>query len=251
MAAMWTRRGVVGAAVAVAAGGLGLVAQAADAVTAPATLPAGNAAVPATPAAPAVAAVPLAKGGLTEETLGSLLKALGIDAKLTEKRYDFAFKTVMDGAEWELSMSSVLSADGGSIWIMAWLDQLPKSAADVPRTALLRLLAENDKLGKGKFFAYIASNRRFVLQRVIPNEAITSKAFREALDDLGADVVATHPVWSVSVWNATTTDPAAQGTSGAQVRGSAPQAPAGVIARPPVQQAAQPAATAPATTVRQ
>jgi hypothetical protein len=89
-------------------------------------------------------------------------------------------------------MSTVMSQDGSSIWIMAWLDELPKSAADVPRTALLRLLSDNDKLGKGKFFAYIAPNRRFVLQRVIPNENITAATFKAALDDLGQSVVGTH-----------------------------------------------------------
>lgn len=216
MATVWTRRGLMGAAIAAAA---------------------------TTPLAIYAADAPPANGALTDETMGSLLKALGIDAKLTEKRYDFAFKAVLDSNEWELSMSSVLSTDNSTLWIMAWLDQLPKSAADVPRTALLRLLAENDKLGKGKFFAYIASNRRFVLQRVIPNERITAKSFREALDDLGADVVATHPIWSVASWNSTTTDPAAQATSGAQVKGSAPQPAAGVIVRPPVQEAAAGTAT--------
>ena len=52
---------------------------------------------------------------------------------------------------------------------MAWLDELPRSASDVPRVALLRLLADNDKMGGGKFFTYVPGIRRFVLQRVIPN----------------------------------------------------------------------------------
>lgn len=177
-------------------------------------------------AAPAIAsaqqAAPAAKGRLSDESLGTLLKAMGLEASLSEKRYDFTFKSTIADLDWELSMSAVLSQDASSIWIMAWLDELPKSAADVPRTALLRLLSENDKMGKGKFFAYIASNRRFVLQRVIPNENITTSSFRAALDDLGASVVHTHGFWSTANWSGSTTpeEPA----KGAPVRGSAPQA---------------------------
>ena len=95
---------------------------------------------------------------LNEEQLGLMLEAMGLQPKKTEKRYDFAFRTALDGDEWNFTMSTVLSKDEKSVWVMAWLDPLPRSAADVPRTALLRLLAENDRLGSGKFFAYIASS---------------------------------------------------------------------------------------------
>ncbi|GAB4157322.1 MAG: hypothetical protein Tsb009_34390 [Planctomycetaceae bacterium] len=140
------------------------------------------------------------QGQLTEQSLGNLIAAMGLKPVKEQKRYDFRFKAILNGEEWELSMSAVLSTNGKSLWVMAWLDELPKSAADVPRTALLRLLASNDRLGKGKFFAYIASNRRFVLQRVIPNENMTTAKFRDVLKDLGATVVVTYPQWSVSNW---------------------------------------------------
>ena len=187
MAMNWSRRSVMGAALAAA------VPAAAGMATAEEK------------------SAPAAKGKLTDQSLGTLLKAMGFEAKLEEKRYDFEFKATIENEEWTLSFSSVLSQDSSSIWVMAWLDELPKSAADVPRTALLRLLSDNDKLGKGKFFTYIAANRRFVLQRVIPNENITSEKFRAVLDDLGQAVVATHPHWSVANWNAPVSDePAAQ-----------------------------------------
>ncbi len=97
-------------------------------------------------------------------------------------------------------MSVVLSTDEKSVWIMAWLNELPKSAVDVPRTALLRLLADNDKIGHGMFFAYVQSNHRFVLQRVLRNDNITSASFHADLLELGATVVNTYPHWSVSNW---------------------------------------------------
>ncbi|MBW3539002.1 MAG: hypothetical protein KY476_01915 [Planctomycetes bacterium] len=140
-------------------------------------------------------------GRLTHASLGTLLETLGLSPKLDSQRYDFAFKALYQGEEWELTMSAVLSQNEESIWVMAWLDELPRSSAEVPRTALLRLLANNDRLGKGKFFAYITSNRRFVLECVVPNQNLSAAAFREVLKDLGASVVQTYPYWSVAGWN--------------------------------------------------
>lgn len=152
------------------------------------------------------APAPLQAGQLTEDSLGNLVAAMGLDPKKVQKRYDFNFKALYKGEEWELSMSTVLSQNGKSLWVMAWLDPLPRSATDVPRTALLRLLAHNDRLGKGKFFAYIASNRRFVLQRVIPNQGLNTAAFRGVLNDLGISVIQTYPHWSVANWKASQPD---------------------------------------------
>jgi hypothetical protein len=140
-------------------------------------------------------------GSLTEESLGKLLTSMGIKTEKSEQRYDFDFNALIGEEEWALSMSAVLSQDASTLWIMAWLDELPKAAADVPRTALLRLLSLNDTMGNGKFFAYININRRFVLQRVIANEKLESASVREILKDLGKTVVDTYPVWSVENWS--------------------------------------------------
>lgn len=142
------------------------------------------------------------QSGIDDATLESIIKEVGLTASREDSRHDFEFKATMGEEQWQLSMSAVLSQDGQSVWLMAWLDELPKSAADVPRTALLRLLAENDKLGSGKFFAYIANNRRFVLQRVLPTHGISATSFRAALQDLGSSVVQTYPQWSVAGWKA-------------------------------------------------
>jgi hypothetical protein len=164
-------------------------------------------------------------GQLSEDQLGQALAALTLTPKKSAQRYDFAFGAKMDAEEWKLSMSAVLSQDGEWIWFMAWLDELPSSAADVPRTALLRLLAENDKLGNGKFFAYIPSNRRFVLQVAVPNQDMTSAKLKEVLQDLGTTVVETYPQWSVANWKqAAATEAAAAPTSQPAVPG--PAAPA-------------------------
>lgn len=164
--------------------------------------------VPATTAAPAsniisaeAAKLPLLPGGVDEEGLGQMVNALGLKPEKQLQRYDFAFRAEMEGTEWTLSMSAVLSQDQQSLWLMAWLDELPKSQEAVPRAALLRLLAENDSLGDGKMFAYIPNNRRFVMQRAVANEQLTSAKFRALLQDLGASVVESHSTWSTAEWS--------------------------------------------------
>jgi len=144
---------------------------------------------------------------LNHENLGQLITAMGLKPELIEQRYDFAFKAKLEEEEWQLSMSAVLSQDEQWIWLMAWLDELPTSANDVPRTALLRLLAENDRLGNGKFFAYIPANRRFVLQKVVRNDDMTTAKFQEVLKDLGSTVVDSYSYWSTDNWKAGTEVP--------------------------------------------
>ena len=167
----------------------------------------------AAPLLRAADAEPAAGGQLTEETLGVMLTAMGLEPKKEEHRYDFAFRAMYFGEEWDLTMSAVLSQNGQWVWVMAWLDELPRSAGDVPRTALLRLLSDNDTMGTGKFFSYVAGNRRFVLQRALPNEAMTTPAFREILKDMGASVVETYPHWNVGNWKDKNADPSTEQTS--------------------------------------
>lgn len=162
-------------------------------------------------------------GQIDEQSLGNLLRAMGLKPTKEKQRYDFRFKAILNGEEWELSMSAVLSQNKQTIWVMAWLDELPKSAADVPRTALLRLLADNDRLGKGKFFAYVASNRRFVLQRVVVNRNVSTASFRDVLKDLGATVVVTYPHWSVANWNGGSSQQGTAARTASQTTNPAPQ----------------------------
>jgi hypothetical protein len=209
-------------------------------------------------AAPAkVAAAP---GALNEETLKKLLEAINLKPNQSQSRFDFAFvRKPKGGEDWNLSMSAVLSADGKNIWIMAWLDELPRSSRDVPRTALLKLLAENDLMGKGKFFSYIPANRRFALQQVIENHDMTTKKFHSILVDLGDTVIETYSFWSTDAWK----DPT--GTSGESNPSSDPNAgqqttqtnsntvnqPAGQTARPATNAAAAATGNAAGATPRQ
>jgi len=139
-------------------------------------------------------------GALDVDTLGETLRQIGLKPQRDRQRYDFSFKADFQGEEWEFTMSAVLSQNGESLWVMAWLDELPNSSSDVPKTALLRLLANNDRLGKGKFFAYVHENRRFVIQRVLENDGITPAKLRTVLQDLGGSVAETYDYWAVENW---------------------------------------------------
>lgn len=176
------------------------------------------------PAAPVVAQDQPAADRVSIEQVTEMVSALGIQAQRKGNRCDFAFNAQMQDQEWALSMSVALSEDGQSVWLIAWLDELPKASNDVPRGALLRLLAKNDQLGEGKFFAYIPGNRRFVMQRSIPNTGLTSARLRLLLQDLGTSVVDTYPIWAVVNWSPTgipaapVSNPAAPATNGTPVQ---------------------------------
>lgn len=151
---------------------------------------------------PVITATPaVVSPSLDEKGLGEMLNSIGLRPLKTDKRYDFAFKTTVRGEEWKFSMSAVLSRNSETVWVMAWLDEIPKTSAEVPRTALLRLLAANDRMGNGKFFAYIPTNRRFVLQRVVKNKDITKKTMMAALQDLALSVADEYPNWAVTNWS--------------------------------------------------
>jgi hypothetical protein len=183
------------------------------------------AAVGGTLAAGALAAesdkAPAKKGKLTLEGLGKLLAAMGLKTTKEKSQFNFTFPAKLE-EEWNMTMSAVLSTDEESIWIMAWLNELPKSAAEVPRTALLRLLAENDKMGKA-FFAYMPSTKRFILERVIDNENITTESFKNDMLDLARFVIDTQPVWTVSEWKQSGSTPS---ESGQDAKGTSDEAPA-------------------------
>lgn len=196
--------------------------------------PAAAAAPAAAPKAPNVVSAeeakqPLLPGGIDEDGLAQVINALGLKPEKQLQRFDFAFKAEMEGQEWTLSMSAVLSQDQQALWLMAWLDELPKSSDAVPRAALLRLLAENDTLGDGKMFAYIPNNRRFVMQRSVPNTDMTSAKFRDLLQDLGASVVETYGTWSTASWSQGAA-PAASTAAAGQPANAGQAAPAGAQA---------------------
>jgi len=145
---------------------------------------------------------------LTVEALGTMLEAMGLKPNKFESSFNFTFpfkaKTEGDKAdkdvEWNMTMAATMSTDEQGIWLTAFLAELPQTAADVPRTALLRLLAQNDELGEGIFFAYIPKVKKIVLECFIANEDISSALFKECLTDLASRVAATQQYWNVADW---------------------------------------------------
>jgi hypothetical protein len=147
----------------------------------------------------AVEEAPIPKGGVSIDDIEAMLQKMSIKPTRVQSRLDFVF-SLKKPDEWNLSMTTVLSTDNKTLWICAWLDELPKSAADVPRSALLRLLADNDKLGNGQFFSYDAVTKRFLLQRTMKNENIDAKTLKASLVELGETVINTYPHWNTKLW---------------------------------------------------
>jgi len=150
---------------------------------------------------------PLAKGQVSLEALGKLLEAMGLKPTQYESSFNFTFPFKAD-IEWNMTMAATMSTDEEWIWITAFLSELPQSAADVPRTALLRLLAQNDELGNGIFFAYIPKIKKFVLERIIANDGITNANFKESLRELATRVSETQALWNTAEWKQSTTQSA-------------------------------------------
>ena len=164
--------------------------------------------------APAKAHKAPVDGQLSLEALGNLLDAMGLKPAKFETSFNFTFPFKAE-IEWNMAMTATMSADDQGIWITAWLAELPQSAAEVPRTALLRLLAQNDELGGGIFFAYISKVRKIVLECMVANEDITSASFKEDIRDLATKVSETQPFWNVAEWKQSTSSPSGSGKDSA------------------------------------
>jgi hypothetical protein len=175
----------------------GTIASAALAADTDKTAPRGQKAATSSEKAPA-------KGQLSLEALGKLLEAMGLKPTQYESSFNFTFPFKAE-IEWNMTMTATMSTDEEGIWITAYLSELPQSAADVPRTALLRLLAQNDELGNGIFFAYIPKVKKFVLERMIENSGITSASFKESIRELATRVSETQGLWNTAEWKQSTT----------------------------------------------
>lgn len=153
-------------------------------------------------------------GQLSVEALGKLLEAMGLKPSRFESSFNFTFPFKAE-IEWNMTMQATMSTDLQGIWLTAFLADLPQSAADVPRTALLRLLAQNDEMGEGIFFAYIPKVKKIVLECMIANEDITSALFKECLVDLATRVAATQQYWDVAEWKKSPSSPGSSGKDSA------------------------------------
>ena len=141
-------------------------------------------------------------GSVDTASLGRMLGELGIVPQVTGTRFDFDFASrEEEDQEWAFAMSVVLSQDAGTVWVMAWLEEMPEQASKVPAAALLRMLSANDSLGNGKFFAYDRRNRRFLMQRVLPNRGISASGLRGVFQNMARGVIGSHSTWSVARWS--------------------------------------------------
>ncbi len=131
--------------------------------------------------------------------LGQTLRAAGFEPTKASLRYDFRFSHQYDGQPWQFTMSAVLSQDGETLWLLAWLGTVPEDTQAVNAQQLLQLLALNDKIAPRRFFAYLPTYKRLVLEQPISlqNRRLDGKTLRQYVIDFGKVVASTYPHWSL------------------------------------------------------
>ncbi len=129
--------------------------------------------------------------------VGQTLRTAGFQPQQADLRYDFQFTQVYKSRSWQFTMSAVLSQDGETLWLVAWLNELPEDAQPSAE-ALLQVLTLNDRLGGNTFFAYLPTYRRLVLERPVglQGRRLDGKALREVILDLSRTVADTYSTWS-------------------------------------------------------
>ncbi len=86
-------------------------------------------------------------GHLSQDELGTLIRAMGVPVKLDERRFDFSFPATYNKEPWTLSMSAVLSENGKRSG--SWPGStLPANGGRSAPDGLFSCLAKNDITGQ-------------------------------------------------------------------------------------------------------
>ena len=115
-----------------------------------------------------------------------------------QRRHDFLYRVDLVDQEMELFFSTYLTVDNSQLRIRAWLDPLPSDK--VPSEPLLKLLARNIEMRTGMHFGYSVEAKRFLIEAVLENEAVTAAQTRVTLDHISREVADTWALWSTTEW---------------------------------------------------
>jgi len=132
------------------------------------------------------------------ERLEQLLEQISLKPTLYQRRHDFLYRVDLVDQEMELFFSTYLTADNSQLRIRAWLDPLP--ATNIPSEPLLKLLARNIEMRTGMHFGYSAEAKRFLLEAVLENEAVTAERLQATLDSISREVADSWSLWTTAQW---------------------------------------------------
>ena len=90
-------------------------------------------------------------GVIDSEGLGRMLRSVGVKPRAAGSRYDFEFHSKQGGQEWDFAMSAVISQNGGTIWVMAWREEMLQHAQTVSDARTL--LADERQVGEASTFS--------------------------------------------------------------------------------------------------
>ena len=91
-----------------------------------------------------------------------------------------------------------LSRDGTLVWLVAWLKKVPPGRT-ISGNAVLNMLTENDAIGP-THFSYNEGRRWFFLNKPVPNQGLTADRLQAELQQLGATIARTEPLWDFERW---------------------------------------------------
>ena len=108
------------------------------------------------------------------------------------------YRTTVERDGWKFPFEIAQSTDGQFVWVSVKITTA-ETAATAPASALLGLLAENDKFGPDQRFQ-LGKDGLF-LSCMIRREGMTATSLSTAIDALVQNVMRTESLWNPTQWN--------------------------------------------------
>ena len=130
-------------------------------------------------------------GGLTPQSLETLVASMGFDYTTNDNtlnEHDYTLN--ISRAGWDFHIRVAISKDRKNLWFSTSLGKIGDGCAP----ALLKLLEKNSAITPA-YFTYHADNQKLYLDMPIRNEFMTAKVLNQRLEDFVTIVTETSSLW--------------------------------------------------------
>jgi hypothetical protein len=143
---------------------------------------------------PSPAAQPpaVALGGLTPQSLETLVASMGYDYSTNDNtlgEHDYTLNIARAG--WDFHIRVAISKDRKNLWFSTSLGKIGEGSSTA---ALIKLLEKNGSISPA-FFTYHADNQKLYLDMPMHNEFITAKVLNQRLEEFLTTVTETSSLW--------------------------------------------------------
>jgi len=141
-----------------------------------------------------------ADGGLTTDSLKTVLEGLGQDIEKDVKNKDgkvIGYQVELKQANTVTHPQITLSSDGTIFWVSVALSKCEIDA--VPKKILGDMLIANDKMGP-YFFHFDNGNNYFHLSTFVLNKNMKPKDVKRCLDGIASNLEAYESLWLQDKW---------------------------------------------------